>query len=239
MTSIQKLGKIGDRLLFNFLALDKRNAEEVMEASGGYAVPGIVSTDFATPEEASARVAQLKEAAPIVSVGLGGGGDTSMWRKVLDIGLASDPGHINQPFHTASYAQGMFDKAGVAQYVNALIAPTGQKGVVRLANGSEIDVDALLELAAMMNVVSIKVMPVKGLDHLDELVYIAQAAARRGIYGIEPAGGIHAGNVRELVAALLRTDIPFVMPHIFGNTIDPGSGRTLPEKVEEIVKPFR
>lgn len=236
MITIQTMNKIEGRILFNFLAADLENTQQVMEASGGHTVPGIVSTDFGTAAEAGEMIAQLKKAAPIVSVGLGGGGDLSMWSKVIDIALLSNPGHINQPFHTSAYAQGVLHQAGFPQYVNGLVAPTGKPGMVKLASGSEMEVELFVELAAMMNIVSIKVMPVKGLEHLDELVYIARAAAKQGIYGIEPAGGIHAGNISELITALLHTDIPLVMPHVFGNTIDPLTGKTLPEKVREVVE---
>jgi 2-dehydro-3-deoxy-phosphogluconate aldolase len=234
--TIQSMEKIKDRLLFNFLASGADNAEQVMEAARGFAVPGIVSTDFAATAEAAARVAELKKAAPVISIGLGGGGDLTMWSKVIDIALLSNPGHINQPFHTSGYAQGIFRQAAMPQYINGLVAPSGKPGIVKLAGGREMEVELFVELASMMNIVSIKVMPVQGVAHLEELVHIAKVAARNGIYGIEPAGGIHAGNIRELVSALLATDISFVMPHVFGNTIDPVTGRTLPEKVEEVVR---
>ncbi|GFZ78787.1 hypothetical protein GCM10008018_25410 [Paenibacillus marchantiophytorum] len=228
--------KLHDRLLFNFLAFDKKNAEDILEASEGFSVPGIVSTDFETVSAAAEKVDELRQVAPIVSIGLGGGGDTSLWRKVIDIGLIANPGHINQPFHTSSYAQGVFDQEGIPQFVNALIAPSGKLGIVKLADGKEIQLGHLLDMAVLLNIQSIKVMPLQGLQHLDEIVEIAKEAACRGIYGIEPAGGIHSGNIRELIAALMKTNISFIMPHIFGNTIDPLTRRTIPAKVREIVE---
>jgi 2-dehydro-3-deoxy-phosphogluconate aldolase len=233
---MRTMKKINDRLLFNFLAFDKKNAADIMEAANGYVVPGIVSIDFETASEAAEKVAELHEITPIVSIGLGGGGDTSLWRKVVDIALLSNPGHINQPFHTTSYTKGILDQAGSPQFVNALIAPSGKLGIVKLADGKEIELGVLLDMAVLLQMESIKVMPMQGLQHIDELVHIAKEAARRGIYGIEPAGGIYAGNIRELTVALLDTDIPFIMPHIFGNTIDSKTRRTIPEKVKEIIR---
>jgi 2-dehydro-3-deoxy-phosphogluconate aldolase len=233
--SLTKLKKFEDRVLFNFLAFSRENAEQVMEASRGYVVPGIVSTDYEDIKLAVAKVKELKEVSPVVSIGLGGSGDTRMWRKVLDIALESDPGHINQPFETSPFATGVLTQAGIPQFCNALITPTGEVGKIQVTNGKKYDVNEFIEICALLGIQSIKVMPVKGIQHLDELVYIADTAARNGIYGIEPAGGIDETNIKELVSRLLGTGIHFIMPHIFGSTIDKKNRRTIPEKVEEIV----
>lgn len=232
---IQNKDKIQDRILFNFLAYDRTNTEEILEASRGFAVPGITASDFDDLQLAAARVKDMKEVSPVVSIGLGGNGDTTMWQRVLAIALASDPGHINQPFERSAYVRGVLDHARKPQFINALVSPTGKVGIVQLASGIEMEVDQFVALAKSQGIESIKVMPVKGLQHLQELVEIARVAARQGIYGIEPAGGIDASNIKQIVTEVMQTDISFFMPHIFGSTIDSATKRTIPKKVKEIV----
>lgn len=227
--------KLDDFLLFNFLAKDKRNAEEIMEAGKGYVVPGIVASDYSEPEAGIKQVMELKEVAEMVSVGLGEGGNPANWRKVLEIAAGANPGHINQPFETASFSAGYLQAKGMPQLVNALVTPAGKVGFVKLASGLELQAEAFVELAAAMRIESIKFMPVKGDVHLEELVYLTTAAAQKGIKGIEPAGGISAANIAEIVSAVRRTGISLFMPHIFGSTIDPVTGRTIPAEVKKVV----
>ncbi|WHX40356.1 KDGP aldolase [Mesobacillus sp. AQ2] len=236
---LSKLKKIDDFLLFNFLAKDKENAAEIVEAGEGYVVPGIVASDFEKIEDGIAKVNELKEAAPVVSVGLGDNGNPANWDKVLAIAAGSCPGHINQPFDKSSYSRGYLKALGQDQTVNALVSPSGKPGTVKLATGLEMTVEDLLDLASAMQIESIKFMPLKGIQHLDELVYLCKAAAEKGITAIEPAGGITADNIKEIVNAVKDTGIPVFMPHIFGSTIDKETGRTIPEEVIRILDRVR
>jgi 2-dehydro-3-deoxy-phosphogluconate aldolase len=229
--------KLYGKFLFNFLAHNRQNAEAVVEAGKGYVVPGITADKFNTVEEAAAKVNELKQVTDVVSIGLGGGGNTANWKKVLEIAVASNPGHINQPFETATYSKGYLDAKGTPkQLVNALIQPTGEVGTIKLANsGAILRVEEFIEVAAGLGIESIKMMPVKGAQHLDELIYVTKVASEKGIRGVEPAGGISASNIKEIILGVKDIDIEFFMPHIFGTTIDSETGETIPEKVKEIL----
>lgn len=234
------MDKLHGKFLFNYLAKDKKNAADIMEAGGGYVVPGIASDRFGSVNEASLKVQELKEVTEIVSIGLGGGGDTGNWKKVLDIAAASNPGHLNQPFETTAYTRGFLDAKGTKQLVNALVNPTGEKGKIQLANSKKIlDVEEFLEISSSLGIESIKLMPINGVDHLDELIYLTQMASAYGIRGVEPAGGINLGNIKQIIDGVKDIDIEFFMPHIFGSSIDPNTGETIPDIVKEIYETVR
>jgi 2-dehydro-3-deoxy-phosphogluconate aldolase len=235
---LYELNKLDDFLLLNFLAKDRENAAEIIGAGDGYIVPGIVSSDFHSIEAGLEKVNELKEVSPVVSIGLGDGGNPENWEKVLKIASGSNPGHINQPFEKSSYSRGFLYGIGQGQVVNGLVSPSGKVGTVKVA-GVELKAEDLVDLAISMGVVSIKFMPLKGTTHLEELVYLCRVAAEKGIQSVEPAGGISADNIVEIVDAVRETGISLFMPHIFGSTIDKQTGRTLPEQVRKIVNLVR
>ncbi|WP_019240373.1 MULTISPECIES: KDGP aldolase [Bacillus] len=228
-----------NRVFLNFLASDKNNAEEIVEAGFGCVIPGIVASDYIDAESASKKVAELKLISDVISVGLGNGGDVSNWRKVVDIASISHPGHINQPFEKASYSQGVLQSLNCPQNVNALVAPSGKVGYVKLSCGIEMQTKDFCELAASMGLTSIKFMPLKGNVHLEELIDLCEKAADSGIKMIEPAGGIGPDNAIEIIRRALQTDIPFFMPHIFGSVIDKQTKSTMPEMVHQIAQGVR
>lgn len=236
--NLTNLTKLNDFLLFNFLAKDKENAQEIIKAGEGYIVPGIVSSDFENIEDGVKKVEELKEVTPIVSIGLGDNGNPANWDRVLEIAAGSNPGHINQPFEKSSFSRGYLQGKGIDQVVNGLVAPTGKVGYVKVS-GLEVKVEDLVDLALSMGIESIKFMPLKGLVHLDELVYLCKVAAEKGIVSVEPAGGISADNIVEIVNAVKDTGLSVFMPHIFGSTIDKETGRTIPEEVAKIVQLVR
>lgn len=227
--------KLHDFLLFNFLAKDRQNAEDILTAGNGFVVPGIVASDYENSKDGILKVEELKKAADVISVGLGGGGNPDNWKKVLEIAEGSQPGHINQPFEKSSYAAGYLQSKGITQDINGLVAPAGKVGFVKLAGSIEMRVVEFVELALALGVQSIKFMPANGLNHLDELVFLCKVAADRGIQAIEPAGGITSENIGEMIHAVRDTGIPLFMPHIFGSTIDRETGKTIPAKVEKIM----
>nr|WP_223593894.1 KDGP aldolase [Neobacillus bataviensis] len=235
---LTKLKKMDDFLLFNFLAKDKDNAAAIIEAGDGYIVPGIVSSDFESIEDGIKKVKELKEAAPVVSIGLGDNGNPANWGKVLAIAEGSDPGHINQPFEKSSYSSGYLKAKGLNQAINGLVSPAGKVGYVKVA-GMEMKVENLVDLALSMEINSIKFMPLKGTTHLEELIYLCRVAAEKGITAIEPAGGISADNIVSIVNGVRETGIPVFMPHIFGSAVDKTTGRTIPEEVAKIINLVR
>lgn len=222
-------------IFFNFLAKDKDNAEDIVRVGNGRVVPGIAAADFESVDEAVAVVKEMKQVAPVVSIGLGGNGNIAMWKKALDIAARANPGHLNQPFKTAVYAKGFLDAKGVPQIVNALVTPSGKKGTVKLSNGAEIPVETFAVTAGELGIESVKFMPMNGLQHLEELVALTSALAKAGVKGIEPAGGIAADHVEPLYQALKNTGIQWIMPHIFGAAMDKETGRTRLDIVQNIV----
>ncbi|MBB6453696.1 uncharacterized protein (TIGR03581 family) [Salirhabdus euzebyi] len=228
--------KLYDFVLFNFLARDKKNTEEVVTAGKGFVVPGIVASDFDHIEDGANRVREIKEVSDVVSIGLGGGGNPAFAQRVVDIAALSNPGHINQPFERTSFAKGYLDAKGLPHLVNALVTPSGNVGTVKLASGYEIQVEEFVEIAKATGIESIKFMPLKGNVHLEELAYLTKVAAEKGIRGIEPAGGISAANIKSIIDAVKDYSIELFMPHIFGTTIDKQTGRTIPAEVEKIMQ---
>lgn len=97
----------------------------------------------------------------------------------------------------------------------------------------------LVDLAVSMGIDSIKFMPLKGTVHLAEFVYLCRVAAEKRILSVEPAGGIAADNIVEIIQAVRETGISLLMPHIFGSTIDKETGRTLPKEVVKIINLVR
>ncbi|SHE36823.1 2-dehydro-3-deoxy-phosphogluconate aldolase [Seinonella peptonophila] len=222
-------------LLFNFLVKDDQNLVEVLEAGKGYVVPGITAADHSI-EEGIQKVRTFKKHVDMVSIGLGGNGNPENWKKALTIASTTGAGHLNQPFERASYAQGYCEGQGKRQWVNALVAPTGEVGQVQLSSGQKMSTHAFVDLVYTLGIPSIKLMPIKGLTHLDELVDLTRKAAYRGIEGIEPAGGISVDNIVNMVEAVQTSGIKLFMPHIFGSTIDPQTKRTIPEQVAMILE---
>lgn len=227
--------KLHGKFLFNFLAKDMKNASDIMEAGNGYVVPGIASDQYNSTNDALAKVQEFKTVTNTISIGLGGGGDTGNWRRALEIAVPSDAGHLNQPFETASYAQGFLEGKEQKQLVNALVTPTGEIGKIQLAYSKKIiNVEQFLEIASGMGITSIKLMPVNGIEHLDELVYLTKMASAYGFKGVEPAGGLNLNNIKQVAESVKHIDIEFFMPHIFGSAIDTKTGETIPETVNMI-----
>lgn len=227
--------KLHEKYLFNFLAKDAKNASDIMEAGAGYVVPGITSDQYKSIEDAILKVEELKTVASTVSIGLGGGGNTGNWKRALEIAAASSPGHLNQPFETASYSKGYL--AEKEQLVNALVKPTGKVGKIQLANSGKVfNVEQFLEIASCLGIESIKLMPINGTVHLDELIHLTEKAQIYGIKGVEPAGGINLTNIKDIALSVKNIEIDFFMPHIFGAAMDSDTGETIPEIAREFYK---
>jgi len=232
-----QIRKLHDKFILNFLAKDEKNAADIMEAGNGYIVPGIASTQFDNIDTAIKTVQSLKRVVDIVSIGLGDGGNAHHWKKTLAIAAGSDAGHVNQPFEKSVYAQGYLGKAGSSQMVNAMVKPTGEVGKIKLPLSNTIyDVDVFMGIASSLGIESIKFMPLRGVEHLDELIHITKKAHQYRMKGVEPAGGINVDNIGQIIRGVINIDIPFFMPHIFGYAIDPVTGLTEPQKVQKIYK---
>lgn len=227
--------RLKDFLLFNFLAKDEHNLADIVDAGQGYIIPGVTAADHDV-SEAVQKIKTFKKLVDVVSVGLGGNGNVDNWRKALEIAALSDAGHINQPFETASFAMGYLEGQQTSQWVNALVSPSGKIGTVCLSSGKEVHTEWLVEIVKALGIPSIKMMPVKGVTHLDELVNLTQLAAAKGIRAIEPAGGISEENIKEIVNSVQNSGIELFIPHIFGSAIHPATKETIPEKVATMIQ---
>lgn len=228
--------RLKDFLLFNFLAKDEHNLADVVEAGQGYIIPGVTAADHDV-SEAGKKIKTFKKQVDVVSVGLGGNGNVDNWRKALDIAALSDAGHLNQPFETASFAMGYLEgQQRSSQWVNALVTPSGKIGTVRLSSGEEVNTEWLVDMIKALGIPSIKMMPIKGVTHLDELVNLTQIAAKKGIQAVEPAGGISEENIKEIVNSVQNSGIELFIPHIFGSVIHPATRETIPEKVATMIQ---
>jgi len=235
----------GGRLLYNFLVADEDNAKEVWEASEGYGVLGIVLKDYPSLDQAMEICLKIKELTGMVSIGLGGG-DSSQWRRVVDLALRLNPGHLNQVFPAVGYTIGALETRGIAQdnVVNALISPSGTPGIVVVSTGpvsekasepARVPVDTAIKMVSDVGGKSIKLFPIGGTKKLPEVIAVAKSTKEAGLPVLEPTGGITPDNVGELLEACLEFGPPLIIPHVHSSVIDPATGRTVPELVRRVV----
>lgn len=226
----------------NVLARDVENAKQICSLADGRALIGIMVKGFASVEEAVWAVKQYQQADIPVSVGLGAG-DPAQWKKVAQVAVQTQPDHVNQVFPAAGYTLGALQAIGNSQtLVNALIAPSGQPGKVLVTTGPMSDkvsevlsCDAAAAMLAEIGVHSVKFYPVNGLEKLDEIKEMAQAAVRYGIPVFEPTGGIDAASIRPIVEVCLEAGVQQVIPHIYTSIVDKETGLTRLEQVEELL----
>lgn len=245
MKRISKEHALGGRFLFNVLAKDAANAKDIWEASGGYAVIGIVLKDYPSMDEAIAVATEIKDIAGMVSVGLGGG-DPAQWFRVVEIALRVDAGHVNQVFPATGYTIGSLKAKGFSgNVVNALVAPGGTPGQVILSTGplsekapvkAVVPCDVAFRMIKEIGGNAVKAFPTEGDKRLSELAAIAKATKAAGIPILEPTGGITVGNLESLLRVCIDDGPDMVIPHVHSSIIDKATGRTDPAKVAELVK---
>lgn len=245
MKRIERKSALGGRFLFNVLAKNADNAKEIWEAAEGYAVMGIVLKDYSSMEAAYEAASDIKKIAGMVSVGLGGG-DPSQWRRVVEVALRLDPGHVNQVFPATGYTIGALQARGFeGNVVNALVGPSGTPGQVVLSTGplsekapqkATVMCDVAFRMIKEIGGVAVKAFPIEGDKRLGELAAIAKATKEAGLPILEPTGGITLGNVERLLRACIEEGPEMVIPHVHSSIIDKETGRTDPGKVAELVK---
>jgi 2-dehydro-3-deoxy-phosphogluconate aldolase len=235
------------RVALNVLARDLENALSIHEAAEGHTVVGLLSKNYNTIEEGVKEVKEYMEKLGVVSVGLGAG-DPSQFEKAALIASKTDPGHVNQVFTGAGYAAGALKANGFNRtYINVLMSPTGQPGKVKINTGelsskendAVADIDTAVAMLKDMRAHSVKFFPMEGLKGAEELKEVVKASEKAGLELIEPTGGIDLENFEEIMKICLDSNIPRVMPHIYGSIIDKETGLTRIEdirKLYEIVK---
>lgn len=231
------------QVIFNVLAKDLENAEELVEIAGDRVLVGVMVKNFPTEEAAVAQIKQLKDNGVLVSVGLGAG-DPKMWKKVANVAVLTAPHHINQVFPAAGYTLGRMEQsADVVPVVNALIEPTGTPGQVYISTGpasSAYREPVSCALAATMmvelGVSSLKFYPIEGIKRLDEVAEMTKAAVQAGIKMIEPTGGITLDNVHEIVQTCLDNGAETVIPHLYTSLIDKETGETKSSAMQQLME---
>lgn len=230
------------KIHLNLLARDVENAKQIHALADGRVLVGVLVKAFPSAEEAITAVKQYQQAGVPVSVGLGAG-DPTQWKKVAQVAVQTQPDHVNQVFPAAGYTLGGLQAVGNSHtIVNALIAPGGEPGKVRVTTGpissnlSEVvSCDAAAAMLAEIGVHSVKFYPVNGLEKLDEIKAMAQAAVRYGIPVFEPTGGIDAPTIRSIVQVCLEAGVEHVIPHIYTSIVDKETGLTRLDQVEELL----
>ncbi|GMQ61405.1 2-dehydro-3-deoxy-phosphogluconate aldolase [Vallitalea maricola] len=231
-----------DRVAINFLAKDAKNGREVYDAMDGYTAIGVLSNQFESAEEGIEFVNEFKKEVPCVSVGLGAG-DPAQGIKAATIAANTNPGHVNQVFTSAGYASGalMMNKDKTTK-INVLMSPTGVVGKVKINTGERsckqndaiIDVETALAMLLDMEADSVKFYPMRGLEGLEELKYVAEASAKMGVKLIEPTGGITVENFSEILKVCLNAGVEKVMPHVYGAAINKETKETDVEIVKDL-----
>ncbi|MDF1489983.1 KDGP aldolase [Tessaracoccus caeni] len=226
------------KIELNVLAKDLDNAVAVTQAAEGNVYVGVLTKNFDTVDEAVAQVKAYTAAGVRVSVGLGAG-DPAMWRRVVDVSVATLPAHVNQVYPAAGLTVGALEVAGATDtWVNALITPGSKPGLVRVGTGpnsvgfdGEVSAEQAAALVAEVGIASVKFYPIGGTTQLDHLTAMVKAAVAAGVPIFEPTGGIDVENYDVVVSTCLEAGATHVVPHIYTSIVDKASGNTIPELV--------
>lgn len=235
--------RFNHQVIFNVLAKDFKNAQELVEVAGDRVLVGVMVKDFPEEEDAIELIKEYKDHNVLVSVGLGAG-DPAMWKKVVNVAVVTQPNHINQVFPAAGYTLGRMEQsAEVMPVVNSLIEPTGTPGQVYISTGpassayrESVSCDLAATMMVELGIPSLKFYPIEGLKRLDEVADITKAAVKAGIKIIEPTGGITLENVHAIVQTCLDNGAEMVIPHLYTSLIDEVTGETKPSAMKQLVE---
>ncbi|MEK5039609.1 KDGP aldolase [Sporosarcina sp. FSL K6-3457] len=231
------------QVIFNVLAKDLKNAQELVEIAGDRVLVGVMVKDFPMEEDAIQRIKEYKENNIPVSVGLGAG-DPAMWQKVANVSVAALPNHINQVFPATGYTLGRMEQTiEKVPVINALVEPTGIPGQVYITTGpissayrETVTCDLAAAMIAEIGIPSVKFYSIEGDERLDELAVMTQAASKAGIQIIEPTGGITLENVHKIVQTCLENGAGIVIPHLYTSLVDKETGETKPSALKQLVE---
>ena len=81
---------------------------------------------------------------------------------------------------------------------------------------------------------SLKFFPMQGLTRRDELMAVAEAAAKADLI-LEPTGGIDLDNFKEIIQIILDDGVKQTIPHVYTSIIDKESGCTRIEDVKTLM----
>ena len=240
---MQHINFYRQRVAINVLAKDIANAREIYDAAEGHAVIGVLSAQFATPEDGIDEVQRWMDAIPSISVGLGAG-DPAQFYKAAMIAARVHPAHVNQTFTGCGFAAGaLAATGGITTRINALVSPTGVPGEVIISTGvsssqgnpARVSCDAAVRMMVDMGAHAAKFFPMGGEKSLPELKALTIAAVNNGMTLIEPTGGIDLDNFGIILQTCLEAGIAQAMPHVYSSIIDPDTGNTRPEDVAQLL----
>jgi len=235
----QTINFYNDKVALNVLTNSLENAKEIYEATEGHVIVGLLSADY--PDVPSAIEDMKKYQAVVdnaISVGLGAG-NPKQWKAVAEISRALQPQHANQVFPAVGYTRGLIDND--TTFINALVAPTGTPGMVKITTGPEskqledgiVSIEAAITLIKEMGGSSIKFFPMKGLSTKDEYIAVAKACAAAD-FGLEPTGGIDLDNFAEILQIAVDSGVKKIIPHVYTSIIDQETGATRVEDVKKL-----
>lgn len=225
-----------DIICLNVLASDKENAKEIVEATEGHVVVGLLSANYDTTELAVEDMkAYDKELGGAVSVGLGAG-NPRQWKMVSDICRDYEPEHVNQVFTAVGHTRSSVNNAQT--FINCLVNPVEEAGYVNIATGplsSEANqvkapVKSAIAMIRDMGGDSIKFFPMNGLKTIEQYKSIAEACAEEN-FALEPTGGLDLDNFEEIVTIALEAGVKKIIPHVYSSIIDAETGKT---KIEDV-----
>jgi 2-dehydro-3-deoxy-phosphogluconate aldolase len=227
----------------NVLAKNTDNAGQIVKVTDGRVYIGVMVKNYATTQEATEAVRELQQAHIPVSVGLGAG-DPKMWSRVAEVAVQTGPEHVNQIFPAVGYTLGALRASGSpGTIVNALVTPSGTPGRVFITTGPKsrqyqesISCDAAAAMLAEIQVHSVKLYPISGVERLDEVAEMVKAAVRQGITVFEPTGGIDTRSIRRIVEVCVDHGAETIIPHIYTSIIDPQTGLTRIDAIEELME---
>lgn len=226
-----------DRVVLNVLGGSLVNAREIYQVAEGHVAVGVLTADYPTAEayvEDANRYMEVLEGN--LSVGLGGG-NPNQWRAVAEVAKHVHANHFNQAFCAVGWTRANLD--GAPCHVNAMVAPSGTPGLVKVSTGplskdcekpALVDADTVVAMAKEMGADSLKFFPMGGLKVADELKAVAEACARHDFI-LEPTGGIDLDNFDQIMKIILDAGVPKVIPHVYSSIIDKATGNTRPEDV--------
>lgn len=229
---------LNDRICLNVLASDIDNAKEIVEATEGHVVVGLLSANYLTTEAAVADMqAHDKVLDGAVSVGLGAG-DPNQWSMVADICKTYTPEHVNQVF--TAIGQTRTSVNNDSTFINCLVHPLEESDYVDVATGPlssgcepvKAPIESAIAMIRDMGGNSIKFFPMNGLQSITQYKSIARACAEEN-FALEPTGGLDLDNFEEIVTVALEAGVQKIIPHVYSSIIDKTTGKT---KIADVKK---
>lgn len=230
-----------DRVCLNVLGGSVDNAREIYEAAEHHVEVGVLTADY--PDVPSC-IEDMEKYMDVLegnlSVGLGGG-NPNQWRAVAEVAKVIKANHFNQAFCAVGWTRANLGTDDV--HVNAMVAPSGTPGMVKVSTGplskdcaepALVPVDTCIAIVKEMGGNSLKFFPMGGLKVEDELRSVAEACARNEFI-LEPTGGITLENFDAILKICLDAGVPKVIPHVYSSIVDKVTGDTRTEDVRTLL----